>query len=542
MKKYKQELGSFLGKWYYTGFVLFIALLGYGYGATHPVVNIDTLLGDYYVGSGQVMLRSGRFGMTLWSRITGYGTSLFESSYIISVMAVVMLIWAAVHFCILFRRASGDRISMPAYTVFSACLVSYPLMNEIWEYQGANLIVCGGYWLASVALLLIDQQLRQRKIDFWMSVAAVGALTIVCSSYESLVPVYVFGVFCVLLVQELQLPDWKKHLKQGLIYCLVLILGLLMRILCHKLILLLWHLTPMKNGDTKILWLESESILKQLRYLIGSVVNNHFLAGFVYFPVGVFVICVIAVIISMIWNLVHKRVFAGLLEVGMLFSLEILSILQGYASYYRTCQVFALLVAFTCMMAANRLRFKNAAAFALCFLCLHQSVYLSRISVLNSMRFEEEKQVIQNVGLELTAHHDLSKPVVFVGHYALNENITSQTEIARNPRGYLYFDLFQKKFNDLFPQFYVDSNLWHLPANNIQSILNWGMLAYGSQEQMENLFGFFGYCIETMDNMPADQEEAERYARVTGMPSYPRDGYIAELDDHIVVKLGDINS
>ena len=53
------------------------------------------------------------------------------------------------------RKAAQDRISMFGYGLFACLYVSYPPMNEIWEYSGANVCVCGGYLLDAAALNLL---------------------------------------------------------------------------------------------------------------------------------------------------------------------------------------------------------------------------------------------------------------------------------------------------------------------------------------------------------------------------------------------------
>lgn len=540
MQGYKKELETLLKNRYYTFFVLLVAILGFGYSATHPALNVDTLAADLYVGSGQAMLRSGRFGMTIWSWLSGYGTHLYENSFTTSVLAVVMLIWAATNFCVLFQRASGGRISMSACTVFSACMVSYPLMNEIWGYQGANLIICGGFLLVSGALLLIEGQFRREKFRFSLSLAAVGFLTMVCAGYESVAAVYVFGVFALLFFQERSAPDWKKHLRQGLCYCLALVLGLALRIAIHKLILFTLHLTPGTNGATDILWLTAESKGAQLAYLVSSIVSQHFLAGALYFPVGMFVIAAVVLIVLMIVQFARKRAFSGLLVLGMLFSTEALSLLQGIASPYRACQVFAVCVAFVGLMAANRLRFKNIAAFALCFLCLHQSIYMSRLNVLNDMRYEEEIAMVEQIAAELNQGYDLDKPVIFVGEYQISDAIMSQITVSADSACYQAVNGFQETLHRLVPAYPNVPVEQTFPVTNVQSLIRWSTKAFRGQNQMGALLARCGCTVRTVDELYGGiLESAESYAIEHEMPAYPSEGYIAELDQAIIVKLGE---
>ena len=94
-------------------------LLSYGYSIATVSVGIDTLEGNRYVGSGGVMLSTGRFGMNFWAGLLGYGTA--DPSYQpgIDLLAAILLGAAAVHFCMLLHKVSNGRISMFGHGVFS---------------------------------------------------------------------------------------------------------------------------------------------------------------------------------------------------------------------------------------------------------------------------------------------------------------------------------------------------------------------------------------------------------------------------------------
>ena len=81
--------------------------------------------------------------MNLWAAVLGYGRAEPSYAFGIDLLAALLLALAAVSFCALLRKAAQDRISMFGYGLFACLFVSYPLMNEIWEYSGANVCVCG---------------------------------------------------------------------------------------------------------------------------------------------------------------------------------------------------------------------------------------------------------------------------------------------------------------------------------------------------------------------------------------------------------------
>ena len=151
----KQAFGYFLKNAKFRAALGLTLLLSDGYAIATTRVSIDSLEGDRYIGTGGVMLSTGRFGMNLWAAVLGYGRAEPSYAFGIDLLAALLLALAAVSFCALLRKAAQDRISMFGYGLFACLFVSYPLMNEIWEYSGANVCVCGGYLLDAAALNLL---------------------------------------------------------------------------------------------------------------------------------------------------------------------------------------------------------------------------------------------------------------------------------------------------------------------------------------------------------------------------------------------------
>lgn len=202
----KQEFGYFLKNAKFRAALGLTLLLSYGYAIATTRVSIDSLEGDRYIGTGGVMLSTGRFGMNLWAAVLGYGRAEPSYAFGIDLLAALLLALAAVSFCALLRKAAQDRISMFGYGLFACLFVSYPLMNEIWEYSGANVCVCGGYLLDAAALNLLWDA-RQPGVPWRGRALRMGAaalcLMVVCSSYESLAAVYVLAVFALLTLEQL---------------------------------------------------------------------------------------------------------------------------------------------------------------------------------------------------------------------------------------------------------------------------------------------------------------------------------------------------
>ena len=346
----KQEFGYFLKNAKFRAALGLTLLLSYGYAIATTRVSIDSLEGDRYIGTGGVMLSTGRFGMNLWAAVLGYGRAEPSYAFGIDLLAALLLALAAVSFCALLRKAAQDRISMFGYGLFACLFVSYPLMNEIWEYSGANVCVCGGYLLDAAALNLLWDA-RQPGVLWRGRALRMGAaalcLMVVCSSYESLAAVFVLAVFALLTLEQLlaaERPRLAAVLTEGLWYAAALVGGLCLRMLVTTGIHLVLPQAA-ANGATEILW-AFYPFVYLAKLLVKGILINYALRGCFYLPIAELAVAALVFIVLVIALAVRKkRPLLLLTGAGTLFSLVLLSFVQGRYSPYRTCQVFALFVA-----------------------------------------------------------------------------------------------------------------------------------------------------------------------------------------------------
>lgn len=552
MKMYIEELKQYIRSKQYLFAVLLIAVISYGYAVMNVSVSIDDLEVNRYVGNGNDLLASGRFGTVLWAILFGYRDNLVVNSGTIDLIAVIMLIWAATNFCILFQRIAKEKINESAYTFFSCVLISYPLMNEIWEYTGANLNVCGGFLLVSFSLLLIyDHTHNDRNKSFFKLMLASILMMWVCAGYESLVPVYIFFTFAILALQmaggENKENKISSMIKQGMLYAAILVIGILLRIIVHSIILFVMDLDKGTNGATAIQWfLQTPSeIIKRLVY---DYFLNYFLKGIIYFPLTELVVSVIVFIcMSLVaWRKYGKEILLPCM--GMLFSLIVLSLVQGVWSQYRMCQVFGSFVAFVvfCSIAwIQKYKWKRwvcikKGVFVLAgFLCIYQAIYMNYFLTLNHMRSEEEKMVVHTVGMELQDNYQKDKPVIFVGRYQLSEYIQEAASVPKDAFIWKVCQYISSKCYGLMGREDNSINMSRkLPQTNINSALAWAEYAF-EQEAMWNIFHYYGYQY-TLADYKAVYAEACETAREYNMPCYPNKGYIQEEDEYIIVRLGPI--
>lgn len=544
MKKYLDDVRALIKSRAYVFCVFAVALISFGYAAFNTSMSIDDTEYDRYVGSGNVMLGAGRFGIWFWSFIIGK----WENSYLIDVFAVFLFVFAAINFCVLFKRVSNGKISLAALTVFSCLFISYPLMNEIWEYTGANASICGSFLLVSISLLLVHSFIHSEKKlkNLLLLLAAVPLMTLVCAGYESVVSVYIFFVFAVLALQiiygEEKEKKFKEILKQGLIYAGVLVLGLVFRIVIHKVILALFNIAPATNGATSILWgtMPAKDIILKL---LDNWFTMYIFRGVIYLPLGVLVASGIAFLIMGIVAAKKHSPWLILLGAGMILSLILLSLVQGVYSPYRTCQVFAAFCAFTGMMLISAFpkgETKTKTALRICaitlcgVLCFYQASYLNYFLELNHRRSEAEEAIIRQINYDLKADYPADKPVIFVGKHTLSATFSEAASVPLESKEWnIYVRLCAKYYALTGRDFDINSPPRKLPDSNINSLLWWSITEF-EQEPMAKYFAYYG-C----DFVPADFEKYYGAANeeAVSMPAYPQKGYIKDMGDYLIVKM-----
>ena len=529
--------------------VLLTALAAFGFATSNMAVSVDDLQGYLYTGIGNNMLASGRFTIYLVDHLTSSTVRGPVVAYINDIIAIVGMVWASINFCILFRRVCGDAITNAACTVFTCFFISYPLITELWEYIGAYRVVAFGFVCDSFVLLLMFDVIHKKASNQWKSILISCILMMLVSAgYESLIPVYIFCVCAVLCLQVIYGNEKEKTLaeiiRQGLCYAGILVIGLVLRIVVHKIILFALQIEPAVNGDTVIRWGSAPFLLTLIRTL-WLVLRNYVLQAIIYFPLTELVVA--ALFLFVIGMICGKRYGWAILlpGFGMYLSLIILCLVQGFVVGYRACQVFSVFVAFTAMiivlLAERQQRpWLRVAVLLLCgYLCFHQANQTNYYLTLNYLRSEEELHVVRDIGEDLQENFDMDKPVVFVGSYHLRPEIVEAASIPEDSVRWQAYRKISKILERLFERmnFEFDKPDRKLTESNVLSVISFGMGAFnGSQEPLQRLFSFAGYDY-IMPRNELHISEAKAYVEEYDVPSYPKAGYITDVGEYIIVHL-----
>ena len=543
MKKYFDEVMIFISDRFYCGLTLLTVVIAYGYAATNISIGIDDIRGQLEIGEGRQVIASGRFSQAILPNLLGYHTEWIENSYAIDVLSVVFLMLSAVNCCVLFRKKSKDSISTVTLAFFSSLMLTYPLINEIWEYTHINLCICTGILFTTIVIYFVDAWMGT-KWNVWKVLLICLLMTFVCTSYESVVCVYIFLVFAILFLMVLFDSDkcsMKFIIKAGIIYITALVSGIIGRIVIHKMIMILFNIPYEGNGNTGINWKLNE-LGAQLYSLIVNWIDMYLLKSIIYFPLtemivfGVIYMCLLILIVKY-----SRRYIIMVPGMGIILSFFALSLLQGGVTYYRcTCQVFAFFIAFVGMLLcymvqkSNKRYIKNIVFLIMMWICIVQAFNLNYWLSLNHLRSEEEEKIICDIGNELSRNYDMNKPVVFCGGYKLSTEITELASISKGDIRWKAYSHVYSKLHGADYDLIYDNSERKLTQTNVNSVIGW---ASGDQKDMQKLFAKQGFSVVVTED---SEIWNEAFAKIYfgKAPAYPKSGYIEEHENYIAIYTG----
>ncbi len=526
MKKFKEDLEYFVKDFYYLASVILTAILSFGFVITHYSVNIDTLsFTRYYDGSE--LIAQGRFGSVFLNQI--FHIFKFDPFYV-DLFAVIFLVLASILLCMMFKSLIKNKLSMISYILFSCLFISYPLIHEIFVYTPASLSIGLGFFTIGVIGLILVYHMEE-KFKWTQSMIITLLLTLILSIYESFAPVYLC-LICAILFVDLLLNNkkykWKDLFIRIVNWLIPLVLSIILMKLIVKLLIVIFSVTGPSRAANQIYYF-TNGIVPTIKRLFYSIIENYVIKSLFYFPIFVLMVMMILFFFFGIYQSVKRKNGKILLmTLGTISTLFALSIVQGYASPYRTCQVFPFFIATVSLILSyyvlqNKSKYFKAFILILFSLTIfYQTKELHKYFYLNYLRYDHEKTVLTDILNDLE-DYDTSKPVVFIGGLDLPEFISKEVSI---PTDSLRYQIVKKLYKNPIPL--------RIPEANISPYISWAIYAF--EEPNTELFKWvtmLGYSLK--QGTIEMYNEAMKYQSI--LERYPKKGYIYELKDFIIVNI-----
>lgn len=510
------------------GPLLLFTVMGYGFSMMNRTISIDDLRFSYYNDPHQAGIAGGRWGNLVLQKLLGIvDLSPFAAKFI----GVLFLVGSGIVLCTILFYLNGRRTSVLPYTLFACLLLTFPLINEIWEYTGANALTAITLFLSSGTVLFFLTCKKKGAAAFAL---ATIPMTLVVSSYEVGIFAYVLIVcmvlfyhFCFCAPQE---NGWKNWVASGLPFIVPLATGLLFRILIEIALLRIYDVSYAPVGAVEIAG--DASLLGMLK----GLVVFYGLAGLVYFPIAVFVVSAVVFILFSLVRGIRSRSLLPLVQgLSVLVSIFLLSLLQRQAQPYRTALGISIFVAFTAFLLLEACaHLKKKQWMSLCcaglfFLCWHQSLFLQHLSELNNLRSDNEMAIVRSLGMKITSEYDTSKPIAFVGP-------------SSNPGLYIKEYLWAEKgrgnfFSDLFLKYVAKTDYYRAVQNNVNSCLEWSM---GVDGMMKAYFSYCGFDFRVVD--PVANKALFESLCLTAIQEKLQQYEIFDSGDFLIVAMSDMSN
>ena len=442
--------------------VLFFSIVGYSFSVYNRTVSIDDILRHYTIENG---IR-GRWGGYVFVNVLGI--TEFDP-FIDRFLAVFFFVLTAILLSYIFYCLSGIKDVWP-YTITSSIFITYPLVNEIWEYTTANDGL--GCYLVMVTLAVVV--LRSKLPDIKKYLASTFLILIPMSGYEVSVFYYV-SLVCIiqfyLYNKRGNVPlKFDKWIKQNLHYFIPVFFAFILRFAISFILLYIFDLQYGSGGDTHISWLEY-SFLPTLKGMLVSNFIHYIVFGLVYFPITIFTVALLYYIVFILFS---ENIFGNaVLGVMVITSLFLQAIIQGDLLPYRhtvTITLFVAFVAFLLCSAVKDGRIKRLSIYIVLFgICWYQAVFLNRVLSLNNLRSDNELAVIRQIGVLVESKFD-KKPLVIVSGYKTSSWIDSQITVDDSTRnGALLYSICGFLGANLQkPYKFVDTNINAATSETIQ--------------------------------------------------------------------------
>lgn len=550
VKQLAEDLRYFIFNKIYGIVVFLAAVCAYGFQVTHVAVGIDDTAIALYFEEGLAPVM-GRWTLYILNKIFHFSDF---TPWMTDLIGVFFLMLAASIWCVLLYRVFYDEIPFIGYTFFAALFITCPLISEVYVYYLHNGLGVG-YVLSALSLLLVQNALEKDKdIRVCCRNLLTAAFLLVASigCYESFAIVYAVGALLLFITQRIggnssranvyRKSTWRWGLFSGIpLVAAVLLRGFVVKLVCKVFALAVPENFTFGNyrGTFSIFsGNRSELVMYFKRFWVKFYLN-----GLVYLPITVLVLGIgILLIFSVCYGVKKRDVFLPLAAVAIPVLPALMILIEGKESYYRSCQYVPLVGAFGVLLlfrAGHRyLRNKVVRCVGVVLaaaLLWNQCADMNRWFYVDYLKYEYFKDVMITVFRDLERDHDLSKPIIFGGACPVPYSIMEGACIEfASPQYKIIKALGDMVDPHLIEKYNESSGRGYVFAETPTfSTLQWGVTAFDdTSREIRNFLSMIGYEIR----IETDLQKIKDVRQLSeSMPHFPRDGYIQEYEDYLIV-------
>ncbi len=545
MRTLIQDVKRFWSDRVYCLIVCLAAAGSYGFKISHVTIGIDDTCTALYFEDG-LAPAVGRWALFLINKI--FHLSQF-TPWLTDLAGVIFLVFSATLWSVILWRIFGKEVPKFGYAVFAAIFLSCPLISEVFVYYLHNGIGIG-YGLTAMSLLSVLEALKKgtgRKAAWGRTLLAAVFLTIAIGFYESFMMVYLIGGVLLFIAACMAQNDGycTQVWRWGILGAAPVLPAMLLRSVLIKGICAAYGIFIPQNFTVKSrtgifsAGLNAGDFFMFLkRYFVKYGLNF-----FVYLPITVLVAgTVILFLLCMAWGIRRKN-FRPLLVSFLIPVLPAMMILiDGKESYYRASQYVPLIGAFAVLLLVKngqRIRpgwIKHLGILAISAFIWNQCADMNRWFYMDYVKYEYFKTIMMDVSYDLGQTFDMSKPIVFCGECPVPRVVVENSRIRFDSSKYKILksigDLIDKH---LIEKYNMSDGIGYVFVETpIASTIQWGITAFdGTPREIKNFAAMHGFDFLIETDLQKIKQANDLQA---DMPSFPKEGYIREFEDFIIVK------
>lgn len=515
--------------------VILTIILGYGFTLLHPSVSVDDTAIGWYMDKGQILLQ-GRFFPYFIQRIL----PIYRFQPVVTdLLAVQCMTIGFLWLSCAFDRAAEGNLSLPWRTAFICLTLSYPLVAEIFIYMQVSFTIGLGYLLSAMAAAALQSYWKSGKKRFLTLTAIIACL--LAGSFESFLVVLIVETVMILILREIYGTAEDRPLKRfifRMISCAEAIAAGLILKAGMMAIIRLTHpglfSTGVNPSQNTILWglgKFTETFAEMARLL--SI--KYLLHALSYPPLSIYALCFLGCICAAVICLIQKRGTLAFQLLALALSTQALSLIQGTAQRYRTCQCFAIFTAFLIMLTGSRIcqkihrkELRTLAGTFAALLCFWQAQNLNHWFSLDYARWQFEENRLVIAVQQVSSQYDITKPVIFTGTLSLPDFLSESFSVPEN-------GLERRVAEKIYALQGKEYTRPWLTETLQNSVVTWAISALdGANGQLRTLLSWEGY-----DFPPCTAEQyREAEERSADFPAYPENGSICDCGEYIIVHMG----
>ncbi len=463
-----------------------------------------------------------RWGMWLLARSLGLAGNDIANKYLGLIFLILgALVITAVFYCLTTKEG------LLKYTIMATTITVFPLINEIWGYNVANLIVCINYLLCGIVvygLIIVKGNLIKKLL--------LGSIPFIwiSSSYEAGLFTYVTLVFAICFYLYIKRKiSAAEYFSVGILLGVPLIIGSAIGVLIGYFISVITGTPYIKCGDTRSHWGEVDVFYN----LIDSNFDRYFLRALIYVPITIFVFAVIILVTVLIKSIFERKIMVLLSGIFLFFSIFLLPMYQCFYLPYRVAQNVTVFTAFVFFLGLERSEayskfLQKAIGVFMILICLIQSSFLMNVNWIDYQIAHNDEDLVRQIGYNLTSKY-YGKPVMLIprqsdiyGLYDIySESLHKEVIIDVNTlNGKLYHSM---RGDSVIDMKYFDTNLY--------SVLLRG--ASLEDTAMELFFSYCGYEIDVISYIPEDYPEVTELVESGKLHTLE----IVDMGEYVVVGL-----